>query len=516
VKGQTLLLKNELSLPNSKGMLGKWLLDNDLEGLLDEYAGQQIGTKLRKRAAERTIIVVDRPGFNRYKEGDKFHDFYVWNNKIYHFSKSKPKKTIVPIEAAAQIHEKRGDTEKLMARIQHECLHHPKILVTACFALSAAIRRLCEETTMLLILSGTSTTGKSATLRLVMAISESPVPIRAENVTEKRLAEHLGKRPDRATFFDELTEKMGGAAVRNFILVAANGAARDRSELFNGGKESAPVEATPIITSNRTLDELIGQKLPEELRARAFVLHVSAEAPMFEVESVPNTGPHSRETHIFAQNNYGGLWEKFLAGIEADAKKVVGKRDRNKERFSQEIAKEAGYSFDNAVSTRVLDGLAFAAYAGFVALKTNFWKIPASAIVKAFARAFGEHLQSLPPSQADLDENVLEQTRGILEHARSKFGDFDNYIGGDPQPGILGWTTRIKGKKFYLWSPGKFEELVVEKIKLDVYGALHRAGLIKVSKNKPNRFQHRIPNHPKKKRGSFVAISEEIRFVKPD
>lgn len=511
VNGRRLLLPTEYALHSKRNELQKWLLDNNLEQLIEPWAGLNVGARILALAQKDQIVVVDEIGYQRVPTPGGDVPVYVWNNKVRNLSGSGEKIKTVRIGRAAEPTRPAGSKEELHARLVKECKQHPRVLVTACFALSAAIRRLCGVKPTALILSGESSKGKTATQRLLMAMIMEP-DIDVANHSALALQEDLAKFPDLPFFLDDLSQSLKKEELQNFFLAAANGKGKKLSKNFSGGSQGGKIEATPIISTNHSLQELLGDSVAEQIRARVFVLEVSDKYPMFERSVVNDVLQHSIDTHVFVNNNYGLVWDDFLKKVEGRADKVVAKYKGNVKALAARIASAAEYPRDNDVSNRQLNGLAFAAYAGYVANRTRFWDVEVNAIVDACATVFKQQMRSQPASQADRDARIIEAVAAIQEQSRGHFSDIAEYM-GEPKQGVLGWIATVKGERYYMWLPPLFESKVLEKVPGDVYGALKRAGLTLVSSNRgEGRRQVRIDHIEGRPAKDFVLVAERIRF----
>lgn len=513
IRGRKLEIPIENALVAKRNELQKWLLTNGLEDLVAAWSGINIGARLLARS-KKTVTVLTETGlvFLPAKDGTRT-PVYVWDGEMFKMGDQSSNIRTLRTERAAEKRPTLGDPQQLQERIAKECQDHPMVLVTACFALSAAIRRLCGQKTTILLLSGGSTTGKTATQRMLMAMLGS-AEIEGVNHTANALLEEVAELPDAPVFLDELDQQLPPEEVKSFLLSAANGTRRKRSKAFTGAPEGKPVEGTPIISTNEPLQKLIGNVVAEQIRARVFVVEVSEEMPMFDRELVDGVGDHAIELHEVASTNYGGVWNSFLKGVAAHSDEVVRRRKKKMKEFKRAIKKEAGYEGDDQVTDRKLNGLAFAAYAGYVARKTGFWSIQTKTLLSAFANAFRRQLAVQPATQEELDASIIEEVYAIQEQNLAHFQDLAEYDAGTPKSGIAGWIGSVDGETFFLWYPPIFEKLVLKKVMGDVYGALKRAGLTKVSEGRgKGRLQIKLGHIKKKRPGKdFIAISKRIRY----
>jgi len=214
--------------------------------------------------------------------------------------------------------------------------------------------------------------------------------------------------------------------------------------------------------------------------------------------------------------NHGTFWPKWLKACSERWERVVKWRGQQIPRLRNAILQAAGEPEIDDLTSRILDRLAFAAFAGCVATKLKLWPIGQSRIVAAFGLLLKEHVDRSPPGRNALARAAIEAVRAYIEAHRGKFPSLTSASDPNGGKGIAGYLAddRKQGR-LYLFIPDVFRQLFHAEFGEDIYEALRAAGYLVTQQGRGNRFTKRIPGAEEGSpdRMDFIAIREAIRFT---
>lgn len=486
----------------------KWRYD----WLFDAMPRTVVGPTLRQMAAKQNVVVINSPGYQEVWSNGGRSQVYAWSNTIFHLGGDQPPK-IVLTGAAAKVVQDKGNTASLIQTISETSSKHPRVLVVHCTALAAGIRRMFGQPVFTVILVGPTSTGKSAVQESGLAWFGRP-NLTPWTGTKLGLWDVLSDSRDVMAAVDDVQEADDFSDVSSILMAAGNSAVRLLSRRTWAKQEVADLQCSPVMSSNLTLQQMAGGPVANQVYARAIEVHTDRPGGMFDGLSNEEGAKLADLLKAVAADNYGGSWTYW---IESVSKKSLKIREYYADKFAsirQEIADSAAWTGGNREDGRILERLAFLAFAGIVASNLKVWSVERKVIIAAFGLIFREHLDRMAEHSPSMRaERLVRSVAALTERSRHKFPSLKLALDPNPPAGIFGYLGEKRGAgTAYFWIPEVFRDMVVKEHGMEVYQALRDAGYLIEQGSRHNLVWKRYPDAKGDEGGLFVAIKESIRF----
>ena len=176
-------------------------------------------------------------------------------------------------------------------------------------------------------------------------------------------------------------------------------------------------------------------------------------------------GALAKDIKLATAENHGALYRRWLRLISRALPEIQRLHAEKMQGLREAIQQEAGEPELDGPTARLLDRLAFSAFAGCVATRLGLWTIPRAKIITAFAILHREHCQRLPQSRNSYATKVIEEVGAYLEMHRSSFRPLSTANEEHPSSLKAGYydEDRTHGPLF-LFLPAVFHDLFVEKM----------------------------------------------------
>lgn len=506
------LVPLELTTPAKANALEQEAIKQRFDWLFDAMPRTVVGPTLRQRAAKHSVVVINSPGYHEVLSNGGRSQVYAWSNKIVHLGGDQPPK-IVLTGAAAKVVQEKGSTARLIETISEISSKHPRALVVHCSALAAGIRRMLGQPVFTIILVGPTSTGKSAVQESGSAWF-GPPKLTPWTGTKLGLWDVLSDSRDVMAGIDDVQEADDFSDVSSILMAAGNSAMRLLSRRTWAKQEVADLQCSPVMSSNRTLQQMAGGPVANQVYARAIEIHTDRPGGMFDGLSNDEGAKLADLLKTTAAENYGGAWPYWIERVSEKSSKIKEDYTEKSGTIRQDIADSAGWTGGNREDGRILDRLAFLAFAGIVASNLKVWSVERGAIIAAFGLIFREHLDRMAEHSPSMRaERMVRAVAALTERNRHKFSPLRLALDPNPPAGIYGYFGEKRGEgQAYFWIPEVFRDMVVEEHGLEVYQALRDAGYLIGQASRHNLVWKRYPDAKGGEGGLFVAIKASIRF----
>ena len=200
-------------------------------------------------------FVLRRPGFHKIHYKANIYRCFVWNNEI-HWITDAPRRDVVLLGTARMKKSAAGSFEDWTKTFNSIIAGNPYLLFMLGAALSAALVRVLQLEPLQLIVVGESSSGKTASQRLIKSIFSAPYNIQSASGTSVGLQQFLSRCPDTPAIVQEMRQLRDPEGLVALMFELANCAARQVGTADQTGIGGANL-ATVLIGSNEvTLAEL--------------------------------------------------------------------------------------------------------------------------------------------------------------------------------------------------------------------------------------------------------------------
>lgn len=490
--------------------LERWLLQHGLEELFAEFKVSEIGAILREQAGDKQVVVLDRPGIHRIEHQGAFFYAVAWNGRARWLGQHAS--VDVALVGDALSHQgATGTAESWRGAFEEAITLNPRLLVILCVSLSAAIRRPFREPPFTVGLVATTSTAKSTFQQVGSSMVSRPEVV-PWNATNLGLQAWLADRPDRPVFVEDLHKADGFEDVAQVIMAVGNRARRLTAHR-GLGTQAPQIEATLVVSSEKSLAALAPKDSSAGLAARYFEVHAGRHGMFDHLCGRASGRELSNDLQRLAHDNCGTIWPEWLKRLSRSWKRVERWRAKKLQEVRGSLLELAGISEPDELIERLADRLAFAAFSGCVATKIGLWTIERKTIIDAFALVLNEHAQRFPSRRNVMATAAIEAVCAYIETHHAKFVPIA--LANDPNKpnGISGYIAKNKQGMLYLFVPGVFKRLFSDYGD-EVYAALRAAGFLVTQRSRHNLYQKRVPGAAGEPRRSmfFVAVREGIRY----
>lgn len=510
--GRVHVLDIALTAPQNKAGLVDWALKNEHDGLLG-IGTKSLGTDVREAAAGKTVVVVDLPGYHRIMVGGVPLAAYAWGGRVY-FLGCKPDFKVFATAAAGDAIPSQGGWEAYIKAIQPIAKVNPRVLASLCVSLSAPLLRVFGMPSFTLALWAPTTKGKS-TLQLVCSAMTGLPKVMQWNGTPIGIQEVFADSPDQPRCLDDMHKAGRFEDIAQLLMATGNGAARLVSKRSSGSQFPREIHSSPIVSTEKTLASMLGNTAAAGMFARYFEIGQGLYGMFDDLCGQPSGAALSHYLKAAIRDQYGTVWPRWLKLLSRSWPKVEALHNERLPELRAAIVKAAANPELDDITNRVVDNLAFAAFAGVTASKLGLWQVSARRISSAFGLLLKEHLDRTPTGNA-LVARILEAIAGYIETHGDKFPTMSLANDRD-RAGHVGYLIEDKHDTLYLFIPAIFRTLFVKQFGEEVYEALRTAGYLVCHGSRHNRFTKRVPAGPdgEKKPMDFIAIKASIRYAPP-
>ena len=497
---------------HSTAAMERWILENALDAILSELRVSEVGATFRNLAGEKKVIVIEQRGHHKIVHGG--HTFYAtaWDGRIRYWG-PRPAFDVLLVEDALKREARSGTVETWLAAFQ-ECIEkNPRLLVLLCTSLSAALRRLLREPAFTLVLVAPTSTAKSTAQQVGSSLTGPPAVV-TWNATNVGVQDWLAARPDQPAFIEDLHKADRFEDVAQIVMNVGNSAGRIRSQRSQGGGQATPIQASLIVSSEKSMASMASQGSAAGMLARCAEIHAGRHGLFDNLCGFSSGGELANHLQRLAAEHFGTMWPQWLKLL---SKAWVNIQEWHTERLPKmrdSILENAGNPEPDELTGRLVDRLAFAAFSGCVATELGLWSIRKTIILAAFGQMLREHVDRSPPGRNALANAAIEAVRAYIETHHSKFPPLSAVNDPNKQSGNAGYLAKDRFGALFLFIPGVFADLFRE-FGDEVFVALKGAGYLATQPSRHNHYQKQVPTGAKGERRSmfFVAIREDIRYA---
>ena len=511
---RTLICPIALTGRHNTAGLERWILDNGLDAVLSELKVSEFGMALRGLAGDNKNTVIEQCGLHKLIEGDQTYFAVVWDRQIHYFGE-RPKHDVLLVGDALNPVPKAGSVDSWLAAFVELAAKNPRLLVAICACLSAAMRRPLNEPSFTLAYVAPTSTAKS-TFQMICSSLTGPPNVVQWNATGIGLQDWLADRPDQPACVEDLHKADKFEDIAQIIMSTGNGAGRIRSRRSKDGGQATAIQATLIVSSEKSLASMASSGSAAGVLARCFEIHAGKYGMPDDLCGFDDGGALANHMKRSALENFGAPWPKWLTSLSESWPKVQKWHRDGLPEVRRAIVNHAGDPELDELTGRLVDRLAFAAFSGRVATKLGFWSVKREAIVAAFGLLVREHVDRSPPGRNALADAAIEAVRSYIETHRSGFPPLTSVNDPNAKSGIAGYFTEDRDHgKLFLFIPGTFRSLF-ERFGDDLYKVLKDSGYLVTQPQRHNLFEKKVPTGVKGKRRAmfFIAVREEIRYAR--
>ena len=490
-----------------------WLLDNDLECVLDLVTPAQFGAAIRVLAGSSRLVVLNQQGFECVRSDEEAKSAYAWNGKAYPFGFQGDAK-LWPVEEALQACPGNGTAESWREAFGGIAESNPRLLIPLCVTLSSAIRRAFNQPALTIALSAKSSLGKTTIQRVCSSLIGFP-EVEDWDGTVIGIQEWLSERPDRVSCLEDVQKGQQAQALSQIIMAVGNSARRKVSRNAPRATEARAIQTTLIVSTEKSF--LSGDnRATGGVLARYFEIREGAHGMFDSLCGLQDGGELARALNDRSSQNYGTIWPCLLRRASREWESVQRWHAERVPQFRAAILEGAGSPELDPISCRVLNSLAFAAFAGYMATRLRVWSIQRRNIISAFATALREHVEHVQTHGTNPESRVVEVVQAYIEGHRAQFAPIADAASPGGTAGIVGY--RFEHRRFgelFLFPAATFEGLFFKKFGDFLFEALRTTGFLVTQGKRHNRMSVRIPGMPQDEghRMNCVAISGTIRFA---
>jgi hypothetical protein len=460
------------------------------------------------KARNTKTLVITATGLTKVMvDGQPFYA-YVWSGRIYWFGPAPAIKVLASKGTIAA--NARGTFEEWRVRHEGVLPGNPYMIFTYVQCLAAPLRRRFGKPQLSVILVGASTTGKSTTQKAAQSIIGDPDEVITMSGTRIGILDHLASKPDQPAFLQDTRQSDSAADLLNIIFEVADGAGRLRR-----GESPRKIAASMILSNERNLIDMAGEKkgsLDDGIFSRVLEINLTrTEGAFHHFHGEPSAADFATKLEQIYSECYGTAWPVWLKALSDQWPTVEQLYEKWLPLVKAKIAKYAGAAEISAISNRLLDALAFSAWAGCIASRFGILPIERAEITDAFGLVFAEHVALQLKATTPVGDKLIKDVRGFLDENYARFPDLKSFDSDTPRPTVYGYrrVSRRHGDVF-LFLPNVFDRQFVAEYGNVAYSILKRADFLVANDGGGNQYLTRIPNTYDRKR--FVAIKASIRF----
>jgi hypothetical protein len=468
---------------------------------------------MKQAASKKRVTVINRQGISFIEHEGKRITVYAWEGRAYEFENEKCGPSCHLTGAAVAKMPKSGTSEAWRAVVVPIAKDNPRLLAALSTTLSAATRRAFNVDGFIFGMTAPTSRGKTSIQKVCSSMIQKP-RVESWDGTDLGNREYPEDCPDQPCCIDDVQQaKFDGLA--RVIMGIGNDSEYRISKNANRKMQHAPIYTTGIFSSEVTLRKMAKNKFRPGMAARYFEVGLGRYG-MFDHSSgrkgtKPQIGKQIAAELKFATSlNYGTLWPEWLQLLEANWDKVSKWHGENLSELTEKILDNAKVTVSDAISGRLLDSIAFAAFMGCVATELGFWSIRKGRIIKAFALLFREYIELRAPLSHATDEDAVKHIAQYVRDHQGRFAPLSKYSKQATFPGYIQLDS--EAGDVFLFDSQMFRDQFVEKFGRKIYAALKDGGFL-VHDEGRNTFQKRIPMSNPEVRAHLVVVRAEISAI---
>ncbi len=365
-----------------------------------------------------------------------------------------------------------------------------------------------------LALLAPTTKGKSTYLLICTSLVSFP-KIKQFIGTAIGIQEHFADYPDQPRCLDDIHKAAKSEDIAQLVMAVGNGVGRMVSKRAQRSDLVQEIHSLPVVSTEKSLTSMVGSNAAAGMFARYFEIAMGQIGMFDDLCGHEDGARFSKALKSAAKEQYGTVWPRWLESLSKSWTKVEKWHTEQVPKLRESILRAAADPKLDDITSRVLDNLAFAAFAGVVATKLGLWDISARRIKAAFALVLQEHIARTPTGNS-LAAAGIEAVAGYIETHGDKFPSMS--VANDPdRAGHVGYLIEDdKHGSLHLFIPSEFRKLFVKQFGDDIFDTLRSAGYLVCHGSRQNRFSKRVPvgtggvTRPM----AFVAVRASIRFAK--
>lgn len=474
--------------------------------LIDRGMLKAVTKAMLQEAQAKGLILLSSSGYQEVQLDGVQYRSYVWDRQAYWLGE-QPNSDVI-VASGEMPKEKAGNLEDWQNTIGSRLPENHYLIVTFSHALSAALRRAFGKPSLVLILVGPSSIGKTTAQYCAQSIHGPITDVRTMSGTPVGIRELLAANPDVPVFFQD-TRQFATPELIDLIFDVADGAAR-----LISGSTKASIASTMILSNERRIIDMPKSKtlgLDEGLYARCLEIDCTAEFGVFhDIHDAPSAAEFAKQLERHSREYYGSVWPAWIDALSENWVEVTQLYEKWEPVVRKKLIKKVGDAANMRVNNRILDALVFSAWAGVIASRLKILPITKDEVIEAYALVLQQTIAQQTNGATPLATSLFEAIKVVLAD-NSKFNELQFFNRCNGTSSLLGYRTQTKNHgNLYLFMPGVFKRLFITPFGGVAYSLLADAGYLVTSENRGNQFQARIPGT--KQRPSFIAIKEAIRY----
>lgn len=514
-----LIFPPDLLYDASGGQTKKWLFTHGLTGLLKEMDARDVAPAILNLAEGKKVTVIATRGYHKFTQGSRACAGYAWQGTFYPFG---TKLAVVKLtDVASAVSSALGDSKTWNSSMKPYLGKNPRLLVAVCYSLASAINSPMNRKGGVVALKGPTTTGKT-TISEVCGSMVGDIEDLIKPWTGSRIGieDRLSEFGDMPSFLDEMHKASPFSDVLKTIMAVGNRGTHMVSKRTNFGGNSAPqqLKTNLIVTSEKGILELAGcgsDVVDSGIFARYFEIHVGSHGMFDDLCGHKDGASLSAALQKIAMNHRCTVWTSWLAALSKEWARVEHLHANRLDMVRDRILKAAGNPNCDPVTSRMVDSLSFAAFAGRLASIFGILDVDLKTITTAFGLVLMEHIARQPKSADSIAQDVIDTVAGFLQSNPGSFVPLSQFGSEKQKNGIAGYTDcDSKYGELFLFNVAKFKEKF-HGLGPKVYDVLRQHKFLVAHKNRNNRLMKWVPG-PKgapKLRSTFIAIKKEILYA---
>ncbi len=475
---------------------------------------RELGNILLRNSREK-CFVAERDGFTRLHLDGKIFEMIVWRNKVRWLGEAAPCHIVISpsielVPTASCGLREWQDTIGILAKT------NPYVLVAMSAATFALLSRPLRVASPVLALIGGSSQGKTTIAQIIQSMVEPAQVIESFSGTEKGVRSRLQRVHDRPACRDEMRQAENMHGLVRLLFDIGNGASRATASQQCSSVQETALNCGLFLTNEvPSMELLAAHRIPthEGIGARYFEIHACAPAGMFHhVPKSQTAGEFADYIKAQCTKYYGAYWNALVVRVSKNFDQV--KQTFESTYSDIETSLTEGFEIPDAVTRRMVKGLAAWAFAGLMAIELKLLNVESSAVTKAFRLVIGEHLQRLKHASTPMGEQIVSEVRNLIDRNMGKFPRLADFHSAELS-GIYGYRHIVKNKTLFLILPAVFDELIGQRFGRDAaIRHLDQSGYLE-SNVEGHQRQVRIPQSAgcPEQRKRFYAINGQLRFV---
>ncbi|WP_225032300.1 DUF927 domain-containing protein [Paraburkholderia sp. XV] len=484
----------------------------ELSDLLIEHGARFRTSDATKHLADNLRTRPDNPLFVRAAHDGWTTVFgsecYVFGDQMY----SERREAERVVRPAAYTRSISGTLDDWLT-ITSWCAGNPLAIAMLCFGFSAALVQPLGHDSFGVVVVGRSSMGKSTILRLVRALTDTPLILPTwegtPNGHEAFAAQHSGK--------PHVLDELGQADVTAFdqlIYRLANGGGKLRATSTGAAGEISRISTVFLSAGEQSPTELLSrgkrEVKPGQL-ARFVALPVDCEFGAFaNLHDAADGAQFARRLDVALRKTHGVAWSPYVKYFAENLGYLEAKYAEFAPKIRESVIRQCEFDTSDGLVSRVLDHFAFACFAGLTAIDAGVLRLERPDVYGAIRECFTKWFAACKEQRGTSSEEILEEVRALILDHRNRMPPYSAFsdAGRDTQ---FGFTYVDNGVIVFLIFPHALQRIVRKHGKKTLDGALKAADwLILGSGGRPTK-QYKVPGQGNAKVAMY-AIRETSIF----